>query len=84
MTGKRRVTILGATGSVGQSTLDLIRRAPDQFDVYGLSAHRNVAALARDARAFGAKVAAIADEALYDDLKAALAGSDCTAVAGES
>ncbi|MDF1750882.1 MAG: 1-deoxy-D-xylulose-5-phosphate reductoisomerase [Alphaproteobacteria bacterium] len=83
MTAKRRVTILGATGSVGQSTLDLIRRSPEQFDIYGLSANRSVDALARDAKAFGAKVAAIADESLYADLKDALAGSGCEAVAGE-
>lgn len=79
---ERRVTILGATGSVGQSTLDLVRRAPERFRIAGLTAHRNVEALARDARAFGAEVAAIADPACYDALKAALSGSGCEAVAG--
>lgn len=82
MTVRRRVTILGATGSVGQSTLDLIRRTPERFEVIGLTAHRDVQGLARDARAFGAEVAAIADEACYQDLKQALAGSGCEVVAG--
>ncbi len=83
MVEKRRVTVLGATGSVGQNTLDLIRRAPDRFQVVGLSAHRNVGLLARMALEFGAEVATIADESLYPDLKDALAGSTCRATAGQ-
>jgi 1-deoxy-D-xylulose-5-phosphate reductoisomerase len=78
----RRVTVLGATGSVGQSTLDLVRRAPDRFKVVGLTANRSVEALARDARAFGAEVAAVADPNCYADLKDALSGTDCEAAAG--
>lgn len=83
MAEKRRVTVLGATGSVGQNTLDLIRRAPDRFQVVGLTAHRNVELLARLALEFKAEVATIADERLYVNLKDALAGSDCQATAGE-
>lgn len=82
MSEARRVTVLGATGSIGQSTLDLIRRNPEAFEVVGLTAHRNVEALARDARAFRARTAAIADPALYQELKAALDGSGCEAMAG--
>jgi len=82
MSAARRVTILGATGSIGKSTLDLIRRNPNGFEIVGLTAHRNVDALARDAISFGAKAAAIADAALYGDLKAALAGTGCEAMAG--
>lgn len=78
----RGVTVLGATGSVGQSTLDLVRRAPERFQIVGLTAHRNVDALARDARAFGAKVAVVADPSCYKDLKAALSGTECEAAAG--
>ncbi len=58
---RRRVSILGATGSVGTSTLDLIERHPDRFEVVALSAARNVAALADAARRTGAKLAVIDD-----------------------
>ena len=80
---KRTVSIFGATGSVGQSTLDLIRLDRGAFDVIALTANGDVAALARDAREFGAKVAVVADEARLDGLRAALAGTDTRAMAGE-
>lgn len=79
----RRITILGATGSVGVSTVDLIRREPDRYYVEAISAHRNAAALAQTAREIGARVAVVADEASYGDLKSALAGSGIEAAAGE-
>jgi len=79
---KKRISILGATGSVGQSTLDLVRRSPDRFDVIGLTANRNVETLARDAIVFGAETAVIADPDLYEDLKSALAGTGVEAMAG--
>jgi len=47
----KRVTVFGATGSIGQNTLDLIARAPDNYDVVALTGGRNVQQLARDARA---------------------------------
>jgi len=78
----RRVTVLGATGSIGCSTLDLIGRSPDAFRIEALTAQRNVAQLARQARAFGAAVAVIGDASLYGELKAALAGSGVEAAAG--
>ena len=81
--GERVVTILGATGSIGQSTVDLVRRAPEKFRVEALTAHSNVAELAKLARELGAKFAAIADEAHYAALKEALAGSGIEAGAGE-
>lgn len=80
----RAITILGATGSVGASTLDLIRRNRDEWRVVALTAHSNVDELARLAREFGAEVAVIADEARLDDLKAALAGSGIAAAAGKA
>ena len=80
--GPRRITILGATGSIGQSTLDLVARQPDGFAVEALTAHRNVARLIRQARETGAKLAAIADPALYAALKDGLAGSGIEAAAG--
>ena len=78
----RRVSLLGATGSVGQSTLDLIARQPDAFDVIALTAHRDVAGLAAAARQFSPEVVAIADAACYGELSAALAGSGVRVLAG--
>ena len=79
----RTVTILGATGSVGRSTLDLIARAPGRFEVVALTAHRDVAGLAELARACGARQAVIADASLYHALVEALSGSGVEAAAGE-
>src|SRR3546814_6944902 len=73
---KRTVTILGATGSVGQSTLDLIERDRGKFDVLALTARRDVAGLASAARRVGARRAVIADESLLDTLKDALVGTE--------
>jgi 1-deoxy-D-xylulose-5-phosphate reductoisomerase len=78
----RRVTILGSTGSIGCSTLDLIERQPEAFLVEALSAHRNVERLAQQARRVGARLAVVADERRYRDLKEALAGSGVEAAAG--
>ena len=80
----RSVTILGATGSVGRSTLDLIARDPRAFEVVALTAHRDVAGLAELARRFGARQAVIGDAALLGALAAALAGSGIEAAAGEA
>ncbi|MEO6433878.1 MAG: 1-deoxy-D-xylulose-5-phosphate reductoisomerase [Sphingomicrobium sp.] len=79
----RTVTILGATGSIGTSTLDLIERNPEQFRIGAVTAHSNVAELAAIARRTGAATAVIADDALLGELRAALAGADCVAAAGE-
>ena len=78
----RRVTILGSTGSVGQSTVDLLLRNRDDFAVEALTANRNAASLAEQARALGARFAAIADPADYPALKEALAGSGIEAACG--
>ena len=81
-TAPRRITILGSTGSVGTSTLDLIERQPDAFEVEALTAHRSVADLAAQARKVRAKRAVIADPALYGELKEALSGSGVAVAAG--
>ncbi|RVT93804.1 1-deoxy-D-xylulose-5-phosphate reductoisomerase [Sphingomonas crocodyli] len=78
----RSISILGATGSIGTSTLDLIERDPDAYRIEALTAQRDVAGLAAAARRTNARIAVIGDEALYADLKAALAGSDVEAAAG--
>jgi len=81
---RRKISIFGATGSIGQSTLDLIGRAPEDYDVVALTGGGNVAQLAADALKFGADVAVIADEARLPELRAALAGSQTEAAAGQA
>jgi 1-deoxy-D-xylulose-5-phosphate reductoisomerase len=78
----RSITVLGATGSIGTSTVDLIKRNPDRYRVEAVTAGRNVADLAKVAREVRARVAVVADPAAYDDLKQALAGSGIEAAAG--
>ena len=79
---KRRVSIFGATGSIGQNTIDLIRRAPDDYDVVALTGAGNIAQLAADAIDLGADIAITAHDARLDDLRAALQGSGVRAAAG--
>ena len=81
--GVRSISILGATGSVGTSTLDLIKREPDRYRVESISARRNAAALGRIAREVGARHAVVADHAAYRELKDALSGSRIEAASGE-
>ena len=78
----RRISILGATGSVGTSTLDLVERHPDRFEVVALTAATNAIALADAARRTGAKLAVIVDEAKLPELREALAGTGCRAATG--
>ena len=80
--GRKTVTILGATGSVGRSTLDLVAREPERFEVLALTAHQDVAGLAEAARNVRARQAIIADEALLPQLREALSGSRVEALAG--
>ena len=82
MSERKRVTILGATGSVGAQTLDVINRAPTRFAVEALVAGRDAEKLAQAARQSGAKLAVVADVAAYGRLKVALAGSGIEAAAG--
>jgi 1-deoxy-D-xylulose-5-phosphate reductoisomerase len=78
----KKIAILGATGSVGASTLDLIERAPERFEVVALTAGTDVDGLAEAARRTAARFAVIADEARLEDLEVRLAGTDCRAAAG--
>src|SRR6187431_1421102 len=80
----RSVTVLGATGSIGDSTMDLLRGARDRYQVEALTANSNVEALAKLAKEFGARFAAIADPARLAELKDALAGTRTECGAGES
>jgi 1-deoxy-D-xylulose-5-phosphate reductoisomerase len=78
----RRVTVLGATGSVGQSTLDVVGRNPHLFEVAALTANRNAKALAEMAIRHRARLAVLADETRYGELKACLSGTGIEAAAG--
>ena len=65
----RSVTVLGATGSIGDSTMDLLRASPERYQVEALTANSNVAALAKLAKEFDARFVAIADPGLLDELQ---------------
>lgn len=87
MTNTVRVSVLGASGSIGVSALDVIASggegSPD-FSVVALTANRNVAALAAAAKKVRAEFAVVADEACYGELKSALAGSGVEVAAGDA
>ncbi|HEX6783338.1 MAG TPA: 1-deoxy-D-xylulose-5-phosphate reductoisomerase [Sphingomicrobium sp.] len=80
----RKIAILGATGSIGKSTLDLVERNRERFEVTAVTAATNVEALADIARRTGARLAVVADESRYNDLAELLSDSDCCAAAGEA
>ena len=80
----RSISIFGATGSIGQNTVDLIARAPDAYRVVALTGGANIAKLAQDAIRLKAEIAVTAHDEHLDDLRAALAGTGITATAGET
>ena len=69
----KNLCILGSTGSIGTQTLDIVRAYPDRYSVYAICAHRSIDKLIAQAREFHPEVVCIADESLYEPLKAALA-----------
>ena len=81
---KRRISILGSTGSIGVSTLDVIEQlgGRDAFEVLAITGSSNIPLLAEQARASGARLAVTADESRYAELKDALAGSGTEVAAG--
>lgn len=79
----RKVSILGATGSIGKSTIDLIERNRERFEVAAVTAATNAEALADVARRTGSKLAVIADQSRFRDLQQLLIGSNCRVAAGE-
>jgi len=80
----RSLTLLGATGSIGASTLDLVRRNRDAWRVEALTAHCSAQELAGLAIEFDAKLAVVSDEACLPELRAALAGSGVVAAGGRA
>ena len=82
LTRPRRISVLGATGSIGENTLDLIARDPASFSVVALTGGRNAARLAELAIKHHAELAVIADESCYGDLRLRLSGTGIEAAAG--
>src|SRR3954462_6380759 len=83
-TAVRSVTVLGATGSVGMSTVDLLKRGNGQYRVEAVTANKNAGELAKVAHERKARVAGVADPAAYAELKDARAGSGTEAASGQA
>jgi len=79
---KRRIAILGSTGSIGTQTLDVIRQHPDRFEAEVITAGSNAALLVQQAREFGVKHAVICNESKYSEVKEGLAGTAVEVHAG--
>lgn len=79
---RRSLTILGATGSIGKNTLDVVCRTPDAFEIVALTAQNNVAVLADSAKRVGARLAVIGNERQYRELKSLLSGTGIKVAAG--
>lgn len=80
----RTITVLGATGSIGDSTMDLLRASPERYQVEALTANGNVEGLAKLAKEFNARFVAVADASKLGELRDALAGTGIAFGAGES
>ena len=79
----KNIAILGSTGSIGTQCLEVVRAYPDRFQVYALAAHRNLDLIISQAREFRPEVVCIADESLYEPLKAALSDLPIKVWAGD-
>jgi 1-deoxy-D-xylulose-5-phosphate reductoisomerase len=80
----RSITVLGATGSIGDSTMDLLRASPERYQVEALTANGNVEGVVKLAKEFNARFVAVADESKLDELRAALVGTGIASGAGDS
>ena len=89
---KRKIAILGSTGSIGTQALDVVRQHPDSFEVYAITANNNAELLIKQAREFEPEAVVIANEDKYREVKEALndlpvkvwAGCDAVAQVAES
>lgn len=79
----KSVTILGSTGSIGKSTVDILVRNPELYKVKALTGYRNIALLAEQAKKLSAEMAVTADKDLYSELKKALQGTSIRVEAGD-
>lgn len=82
-TGKRKIAILGSTGSIGTQTLDVVSRHPELFEVEMISARRSVSLLVEQAKRFDVNNVVITDETLYPQVNSALSDSSCKVWTGE-
>lgn len=84
-TGKRAITLLGSTGSIGRSALDVIARHPERYQVYALTAQRQWALMLEQCRAFRPHFAVLLDQVAAANLAVAVReeGLDCQVLAGE-
>lgn len=82
-TGKRKITILGSTGSIGVQTIDLVQRDMDKYQTVAITARNNVERLAEQAKLLNAELAVVSDENKYQELKNALSGTKTNVAAGE-
>jgi 1-deoxy-D-xylulose-5-phosphate reductoisomerase len=82
-TSPRSVSILGSTGSIGKSSVNLLEMHRDKFTAHAITAYNNVNELAAQAKKLGCRRAVIGNEVLYQDLKSALSGSGIEAAAGK-
>ena len=80
----KQISILGATGSIGQNTLDLIASAKDEFEVVALTGYQNIKLLAQSAIDFNAKIVAISDESKFNELKDILSGQNIKVFGGKN
>ena len=80
----KQISILGATGSIGQNTLDLIASAKDEFEVVALTGSQNIKLLAQSAIDFNAKIVAISDESKFNELKEILSGRNIKVFGGKN
>lgn len=81
---QRNISILGSTGSIGTSTIDLVKANPEGFKIRALTAGKNAALLIEQARALLPEFVAIADDAQYETVKSALAGTSIKVGAGRT
>lgn len=79
---RKSIIILGSTGSIGKSTVDIIRREPDKYRVIALTGNQNISLLAEQAKLLNAEIAVTADETKYAELKELLSGTAVRAAAG--
>lgn len=78
----KRIALLGSTGSIGTSTLEVIRCFPKEFEVYGISAHRNMDVLKKQISEYKPRIVVITDEQKFHDLKKSYTGSKCKLLFG--
>ncbi len=81
---KKTISLLGATGSIGKSTLDLVKKHSDKYEVHALTAYNQVNELAKLAIEFNAKIAVIGNDKHYNALKELLKNTEITVASGES